>query len=288
MRYTLAELGIEVNLRYDYALRRMKDYKSEFGGTHIRINIEYENNIILPEYKKVYPFMANLFWTEFDNGDYGAFRALDLNSRYIIFFARWNSAATEVTLKMADVTHFKGGISTDLREFSYLGELMHILMPFHNRIVLHSSALSLDNNGVAFSAESGTGKSTHANSWKKLYPKCIAINDDTPIVYNTSNGFHICGSPWSGKTEINSNISIPLKAIVCLKQDGNNHIEKILPKVSIPFLLHEIKASPLKQREENKLNILSDLISSTNIYMLGCLPDDEAAIICKEKIWKEM
>lgn len=121
---------------------------------------------------------------------------------------------------------------------------------------------------------------------EKIISGCIAINDDTPIVYNIGNEFHICGSPWSGKTEINANISIPLKAIVCLKQDSTNHIERISPKVSIPFLLHEIKASPLKQREENKLNILSDLVSSTNIYMLGCLPDDEAAIICKEKYGK--
>ena len=287
MNYILAELGIEINFKYEYALRRMKDYKSEFGGTHIRINIEYDDNIILPEYEMQIPFQWRFYWLKFADGGYGSFRTLT-NSDYIIFFARWNADATEVTIKIADVTRFKGGIGSDIREFSYVGEIINIILPFHNRIVMHSSALSLNNHGIAFSAPSGTGKSTHANTWKRLYPDCIAINDDTPIVYNNGNGFHLYGSPWSGKTEINTNISVPLDAIVCLAQDTTNHIEKISPKVSFPFMLNEIKISPLEEREDMKMSILADILTNTNVYMLGCLPDDEAAIICKEKIWKEM
>ncbi len=188
---------------------------------------------------------------------------------------------------MADVISF-GGSPMELREFTYLGELMNIIMPFHNRVILHSSAIALDNHGIAFSARPGTGKSTHTATWRRLFPDCTAINDDTPIVYNNGEGFRIYGSPWSGKTEINANISAPLDAIVCLAQDSTNHIERITPRVSIPFLLNEIKCSPLKDREELKISILSDILSSTKVYTLGCLPDDEAATICKEKIWKEM
>ena len=125
MRYNLAELGIEVNLKYDYAIRRMKDYKSEFGGTHMRIKIEYDNNITLPEYEEQIPFQWRFYWLRFKDGSVGAFRTL-INSDYIIYYARWNKEATEVTLKIADVTHV-GGLSTDFREYAYLGELLHIL-----------------------------------------------------------------------------------------------------------------------------------------------------------------
>lgn len=286
MRYSLAELGIEVNLKYDYAIRRMRDYQSAFGGTHIRINIEHDNNIILPEYEEQIPYQWRFYWLKFDDGSYGAFRTL-IDSDYIIFFARWNKDVTEVTLKMADVTPI-GGASMEIREFSYLGELLQIILPFHKRMVLHSSAVALENHGIAFSAPSGTGKSTHATSWKRLFPECTAINDDTPIIYNNGSGIHIYGSPWSGKTEINANISVPLDAIVCLAQDEINHIERISPRISLPFLLNETKVSPLKQREDFKFSILTDILSNTNVYMLGCRPDDKAAIICKEKIWKEM
>ena len=286
MRYSIAELGIEVNLKYDYAIRRMKDYTSEFGGTHIRINLEIDNNITLPDYETQIPFQWRFYWLKFSDGSYGAFRTLP-NSNYIILFARWNKDATEVNIKMADVTRF-GGVENDLREFSYVGEILQLLLPFHNRSIMHSSAISLDNCGVAFSAPSGTGKSTHASIWKRVFPDVIAINDDTPIVYNNGDGFKIYGSPWSGKTEINANISAPLKAVVCLHQDRTNHIEKISPRQSLPFLLNEFRISPLTEREEKKVSILSDLIANTNIYSMGCLPNDEAAILCKEKIWKEM
>lgn len=285
MRYILSDLGIEVNLKYDYAIRRMKDYKSEFGGTHIRINIEYDNQINLPENAELIPHHGRLYWARLDDG-FCAYRTL-INSDYIIFFAKWNKDATEVTLKIADVTHV-GGVSFELREYSYLGELMQIILPFHKRMVLHSSAVALDNHGVAFSATSGTGKSTHATTWKRVFPGCVAINDDTPIVYNDGNGFRIYGSPWSGKTEINANISAPLDAIVCLAQDKVNHIEQISPRISFPFLLGETLATPLQERDDLKIAILSDILSTTKVYSLGCLPNDEAALICKEKIWKEM
>ncbi len=287
MKYTLAELGIEIDFKYEHALRRMKDYKSEFGGTHIRINIEYDNNIVLPEYEEQIPFQWRFYWLKFADGGHGAFRTIP-NTEYIIFFARWNADATEVTVKIADVSHFEGGIGNDIREFSYIGEILHIILPFHNRLILHSSAIALENHGIAFSATSGTGKSTHAATWKRLFPGCVAINDDTPIVYNNGNGLRLYGSPWSGKTTINSNISAPLDAIVCLAQDKTNHIEKISPRISFPFMLNETKVSPLEEREECKFAILTDILTNTNVYMLGCLPNDEAAIICKEKIWKEM
>lgn len=286
MRYLIADLGIEVNLKYEYAIRRMKDYESEFGGTHIRINIEYDNNIVLPEYKVQIPYQWRFYWLKFSDGGYGAFRTL-INSDYIIFYARWNADATEVTLKMADVSPI-GGTSMELREESYINDLMHLILPFHNRIILHSSSLSLENHGVAFSAPSGTGKSTHASIWKKLYPCCIPINDDAPIIYNNGNGFRLYGTPWSGKSNIQTNISAPLDAIVCLAQDKTNHIERISPRVSVPFLLNETRVTPLTEREDLKLALLTDILSTTNVYMLGCRPDDEAAIICKEKIWKEM
>ncbi len=287
MIYSVAKLGIEVNFKYDYALRRMKEYNSEFGGTRIRINIEEDNNIILPDYERQIPYRHGFYWFLYSDGSCGMMRTL-INSDYIVFFAKWNREATEVTIKMADVTRFKNGIAADILEFSYVGLMMQIILPYHNRLVLHSSALSCDNHGIAFSAPSGTGKSTHANTWKRLFPSCVAINDDTPIVYNDGSGYRLYGSPWSGKTEINANISAPLNAIVCLKQDSVNHIEKIPPRMSMPFLLHEVRTTPLNIREEHKLSLLSDIIASTNIYMLGCRPDEEAAIICKDKILKEM
>ncbi len=285
MRYLIADLSIDVNLEYEYAIRRMRDYKSEFGGTHIRINIERDNNIVLPEYERFLPYQFRFNWLEFADGSFGAYRTL-INSDYIIFFARWNKDATEVTIKMADVSHLKGGVSMDIREFSYLGEILQIILPYHNRLILHSSAIMLDGQGFAFTAPSGTGKSTHTEAWRKLYKNCVAINDDTPVVYNNGKGFYLYGCPWSGKTEINANICAPLSAIVCLEQGKENIIEKISPRQSFPFIWNELRCTPFAEREDAKLSVLSDILTTTDVYRLSCLPNDEAVTVCKDKIWK--
>lgn len=287
MRYVISDLGIDVNLEYEYAIRRMKDYESEFGGTHIRINIERDDNIILPEYTKRYPFQFRFHWLRFADGGFGAYRTLT-NSDHIIFFARWNRDATEISLKMADVSHFENGVGMDIREFSYLGEIMQITLPFHNRLILHSSAICLDGQGFAFTAPSGTGKSTHTSSWRRLCEGCIAINDDTPIAYNDGTGFMLYGSPWSGKTEINANICAPLSALVCLERGEVNSIEPIPPRVSFPYIWYELWHTPLKEREDKVLTLLTDILTNTDVYKLSCLPDDEAVAVCKEKIWKEV
>lgn len=287
MKYVISELGIDVNLEYEYAIRRMKDYESEFGGTHIRINIERDDNIILPEYTERYPFQFRFHWIRFADGGFAAYRTL-INSDRIIFLARWNKDASEITLRMADVSHFENGVGMDVREFSYLGEIMQITMPLHNRLILHSSAICLDGQGFAFTAPSGTGKSTHTASWMRLYDGCTAINDDTPIAYNNGTGFRLYGSPWSGKTEINANISAPLSAIVCLERGKRNSIELIPPRVSFPFIWHELWHSPLREREDRILTILTDILTNTDVYRLRCLPNKKAAAMCKEKIWKEV
>lgn len=285
MKYILADIGIEVNLKYELAIRRMKDYQSEFGGTHIRINIEYDNNIQLPPYVRRTVAKFNYNWLEFENGDFGVYRKSAPD--YVSAFARWNKNATELTLKLADVSS-TNGYPMDFREFSYIGELLQIILPYHGRTVLHSSAIELDGHGIAFSAPSGTGKSTHTTMWRSMFDNCNAINDDTPIIYNNGKGFLLCGSPWSGKTEINANICAPLDAVVCIYQDRENHIEKISPRVSMPLLLNEIRSSAFAERENLKFSILTDLLSTTDIYRLGCLPNEEAVITCKEKIWKEL
>lgn len=286
MKYILAELGIEVNFEYEYAIRRMKDYKSEFGGTHIRINISRDDKIVLPDYTEISPHISGFYWLKFPNGDMGGFRTL-LDTDFIIFFARWNRQATEIQIKMADYEHL-GGVSMELREFAYVGEIINNILPLHNRLMLHSSAIMKDNYGIAFSAPSGTGKSTHTANWRKMFEDCVAINDDTPIIYNNGNGFCIYGSPWSGKSEINANISAPLKAIVCLHQDSSNRIERISPRFSLPFLLNETKFTGLNEIESCKFNIITDILSATNVYKLCCLPDENAVITCKEKIWSEV
>ena len=56
-------------------------------------------------------------------------------------------------------------------------------LTLHNDFVLHSACFDVDGTGAAFSAHSGTGKTTHMNLWQELLgDKMVIVNGDKPIV----------------------------------------------------------------------------------------------------------
>ena len=61
----------------------------------------------------------------------------------------------------------------------------------------HSSCLELDGEGYAFSAVSGTGKSTHTALWQKHFgDRVTMINDDKPIIRRCGGRFYEGHQPY--------------------------------------------------------------------------------------------
>ena len=62
----------------------------------------------------------------------------------------------------------------------------------HNAMLIHSSAVSLDNEAYLFTAPSGTGKSTHTRLWREHFgERALMINDDKPIVRERDGRFFV-------------------------------------------------------------------------------------------------
>ena len=64
-------------------------------------------------------------------------------------------------------------------------------------IVIHSSAIELDGNGILFSAPSGTGKSTQANLWRE-HKGAVVLNGDRPALRTLDGSVYVYGTLWSG------------------------------------------------------------------------------------------
>ncbi len=155
-------------------------------------------------------------------------------------------------------------------------------------IAIHSSCIVYNGKAIIFLGESGTGKSTHTRLWRENISGAFLLNDDSPIV-KTDGKVYVYGSPWSGKTPCYRQESYPLAAIVRLYQAPFNKIET-LPLLRAYGAIHPSCPPDFAYSQE-----LYDGISSTigkileriPVYMMGCLPDADAAYTSCRMIFGE-
>ncbi|MGN1376453.1 MAG: hypothetical protein ACI4V5_07850 [Prevotella sp.] len=154
-------------------------------------------------------------------------------------------------------------------------------------LLVHASLVRHGGKGYAFVAQSGTGKSTHTSLWLKHIPGCDLMNDDNPVIRIENGKPFIYGSPWSGKTPCYRQVKAPLGAITRIDRATKNSIEKLRPVQAFASLLPCCSTMKWDEKLYNEYcNTLTEIIKTTNIYTLHCLPDKEAAILCNKEISK--
>ena len=169
-------------------------------------------------------------------------------------------------------------------EYLATGTLFYYRMLKFQGFMLHSSCIGYDSEAYIFSADSGTGKSTHTSLWQKYIEGVVMINDDKPAVRLIDGVFYAIGTPWSGKHDENCDIAVPLKAVALLKRGAENKIYPAKPIEAIPFLLRQTVMSP---NEEN-MTLLTDLLDkffrTVPVYWLECDMSEQAVITSFEKM----
>lgn len=155
--------------------------------------------------------------------------------------------------------------------------------------VLHSSSLAWRGNGLAFSADPGTGKSTHVGLWCKHFgDEVTIINDDKPAIVFEEGIPYLCGTPWSGKTALNVNERVPLKAIVFIERGLENSIRRLDTVESYGRLASQI-ARPFYDIDvgERLLEFTERLMETVPIYCLHCNISDEAVVTVLKEIFPQ-
>ncbi|MBQ6848047.1 MAG: hypothetical protein IJO62_03935 [Clostridia bacterium] len=165
-------------------------------------------------------------------------------------------------------------LSTNACDFEYIftGFMFSNRLAFLGGTVLHSSAIAYENKGIVFTAPSGTGKSTHTELWhKKFSDMVVTLNDDKPAIRFIDGEPYLYGTPWSGKTHINSNICVPLSAIVCLERDTECSIERMDAVSSVLFLTKQLP-NPYHDSDIGKktVGIINELFNAVPIFKLKC------------------
>lgn len=190
----------------------------------------------------------------------------------------------------ADENVSKAGLRGSTESFvlnNYLMMLYAFNAARHHTLLMHASVISSNDKGYLFLGKSGTGKSTHTSLWLKHIPGCHLLNDDNPVVHvdNDSKQATVFGSPWSGKTPCYLNESVSIGAFVRLEQAPENEMERENAVRAFAALLPS--CSCLKQNKEIYDGIVStvtELATLVPVYHLKCLPDKEAAELCRERV----
>ena len=147
--------------------------------------------------------------------------------------------------------------------------------------LFHCSAIAVDGTAYAFTAKSGTGKSTHTSLWRKVFgERAVTVNDDKPIIGIRNGAATVYGTPWNGKHGLGSNIPVPLKAICFLSRGAENRIRRITDKRAVlPQLLNQTFRPSDAVALKRTLELLDELCASVEFYTLECNMEDEAALV---------
>ncbi len=161
-------------------------------------------------------------------------------------------------------------------------------LPLNDAIFLHSSLIEVKNEGIAFTALSGTGKSTHTLLWQKLLgDKMKIINGDKPIIRFLNGVPYGYGTPWNGKERLGTNSKVPVKHICFIERDNKNFCEKISAQTALKRIFSQIFIPDNPEAAQKTLELLDRLLNSCTIWNIKCNMDIEAAQIAYNTIFKE-
>ena len=145
-------------------------------------------------------------------------------------------------------------------------------------LMTHGSTVAVDGKAYLFTAKCGTGKSTHTRLWRQVFgSRALMVNDDKPFLKLTETEILACGSPWSGKHGLDTNITVPLQGICILERGPENRMERITPEEALPMLLHQ-SYCPLAAAKHFRFEALVKLLAErTPLWHMYCNMDPVAA-----------
>lgn len=152
-------------------------------------------------------------------------------------------------------------------------------LPAYDALLLHAAVIEVDGRAFAFTAKSGTGKSTHIRLWRSVYGERVGIvNGDKPILRFGEDGIlRAYGTPWSGKEGWNRNIAVPLSSIVVLLRGETNRIVPLDRGTAVSHLLGQILLGEDADEVFSTLSVLDRVLEAVDTRLLYCTPTEEAA-----------
>ena len=133
-------------------------------------------------------------------------------------------------------------------------------------ILMHGAVVSDGKYAYMFTANSGTGKSTHVHKWVENLSSARIINGDKPLVRIIGNAAFACGTPWCGKERENINTMVPLKAIVVMERNEFNQIINCQVSDILPILINQTHRPTGAVELLKTMSVLEQLSDKVSFY----------------------
>lgn len=168
---------------------------------------------------------------------------------------------------------------------SFLCQMFYTHAVQRHILYLHSSLIGYKGNGIMFLGPSGIGKTTQAELWNK-YREALIINGDVVFVQETGEDFLGWGTPWHGSSPYCENTSVPLRALIVLKQAPENSIRELSGFEKVTAVSNNVFYPRwLEDGMEPCLETLGHLLSRISVYELACRPDEDAVRLTEETVF---
>lgn len=126
----------------------------------------------------------------------------------------------------------------------------------YNMIFVHGAVVAERGRAFMFTAQSGTGKTTHIKKWIHAGKQAYILNGDKPLIRFSETGIDACGTPWCGKENYGTNSIVPLKAIILMERDTVNRMEEISFSQAYAFLLRQTFLPDDAEKAKKTLKLL--------------------------------
>ena len=203
----------------------------------------------------------------------------EINSILSYNLDRPNAAKLQVAAKDWDWTMNPSGLWTTLF-------INHLLLPFQI-LTVHASYICHNEQGILFTAPSGTGKSTQAELWRQ-HRGAEVINGDKAGVRVEEGRAMVYGVPFSGTSGICKNKTLPLRAIVVLSQAPVNRAVRLPASQAVAALYPNVFADQhVVEEQQMALSCVLDLVESVPVFSLACTADEGAVIALENALRQE-
>ncbi len=165
---------------------------------------------------------------------------------------------------------------------------MHLedILLLNNALILHSASIIYKGGAIAFSAPSGTGKTTQTNLWHKYREGVKDLNGDKTLIQKTDKGFLACGFPIFGGSMRFEQEAVPLHSVIVVRRGEKDGIRRLNDLEKITALYSESTVFSLyRENVERAFDFLEDFIKSVNVVELTCTMNESAVDVLEEELF---